>query len=375
MKTRFRSFPSLVAILIGALSVPRVPESLRQSADRAGVLIGTAVRPSQFSEAAYVSALAREYNMIEPEDAMKWWVIRRDPGKFDFRQGDEVVRFAQAHEMKVRGHCLVWGRSNPDWLTQGHFTPTQLAELLHEHIDESMKHYSSQVFAWDVVNEALDENGKVRDSLWYNQPGIGFAGRATAYIEQAFRWAHEADPHVLLFYNDAEGEGLDRKSDAIYAMVRDFRNRGIPIDGVGLQLHISQLNADTHGIAANIARLTALGLQVHITELDVSLAVNAGGELVHREDLQRQAEIYRQVVRACLQSTGCTAIQTWGFTDRYSWVGSSSRGARGGRCHLTGVTSRNRLTMPFWRNSTRAGAPQTRARNVVELNYLATEAV
>jgi endo-1,4-beta-xylanase len=330
MKTRFCSFPSLVAILIGALSVPRVPESLRQSADRAGVLIGTAVRPSQFSEAAYVSVLAREYNMIEPEDAMKWWVIRRDPGKFDFRQGDEVVRFAQAHEMKVRGHCLVWGRSNPDWLTQGHFTPTQLAELVHEHIDELMKHYSSQVFAWDVVNEALDENGKVRDSLWYNQPGIGFAEKGTAYIEQAFRWAHEADPHALLFYNDAEGEGLDRKSDAIYAMVRDFRNRGVPIDGVGLQLHISQLNADIPGIAANIARLTALGLQVHITELDVSLALTAEGELVHKEDLQRQAEIYRQVVRACLQSAGCNAIQTWGFTDKYSWVGSSSRGARGG---------------------------------------------
>jgi len=329
MTTRTRSFPTLAAILTGVLAAPGPPASLRQAADHAGMLIGTAVRPSQFSETAYISTLAREYNMIEPEDVMKWWVVRRDPDKFDFRQGDEVVRFAQAHEMKVRGHCLVWGRTNPDWLTQGNFTSGQLSQLLHDHIEQVMKHFAGQVFAWDVVNEALDENGKVRDSLWYNQPGIGFAGKGTLYIEQAFRWAREADLHALLFYNEAEGEGLNRKSDAIYAMVKDFRDRGVPIDGVGLQLHISQLNADIPGIATNIARLAALGLQVHITELDVSLPVDTHGEPLRKEDLERQGEIYRGIVRACMQSSGCTAIETWGFTDKYSWVGSSSHGTRG----------------------------------------------
>jgi len=329
MTTRFRPFPSLAAILVGALAAPGPPMSLRQAADHAGVLIGTAVRPSQFTEAAYASTLAREYNMVEPEDATKWWVVRAEPDKFDFRQADEVVRFAQSHDMKVRGTCLVWGHTNPDWLTQGHFTPAQLSQLLHEHIEQVAKHYAGEVFVWEVVNEALDENGQVRDSIWYNQPGIGFAGKGTLYIEQAFRWAHQADPHTLLFYNDTEGEGLGRKSDAIYAMVKDFRDRRVPIDGVGLQLHISQLNADIPDIAANIARLAALGLQVHITELDVSLPIDARGELVHEEDLQRQAEIYRGVVRACLQNPGCTAIQTWGFTHKYSWIGSSSRHTRG----------------------------------------------
>ena len=140
-----------------------------------------------------------------------------------------------------------------------------------------MKHYAGQVFAWDVINEALDENGHLRDSPWYNQPGIGLAGKGTAYIEQVFRWAREADPHALLFYNEAQGEGLNRKSDAIYAMVKDFRRRGVPIDGVGLQMHISRLDLDTAAIAANIARLTALGVQVHITELDVSLPIDSNG--------------------------------------------------------------------------------------------------
>jgi endo-1,4-beta-xylanase len=297
-------------------------------AQSTGILVGTAVRPSLFSEGAYSATLAREYNLVEPEDAMKWWTLRPDAGTFDFRAGDEVVRFAQAHNMKIRGHCLVWDHDNPEWLAQNHFTPSQLSHLLQEHIETVMKHYAGQVFAWDVVNEALDENGHLRDSPWFNQPGIGLAGKGTAYIEQAFRWAHQADPQALLFYNEAEGEGLNRKSDAIYAMVKDFRRRGVPINGVGLQMHISQLDVDTAAIASNIARLTALGVQVHITELDVSLPLNPDGAAANH-DLKRQAEVYRGIVRACLQSPGCTAIQTWGFTDKYSWIGSHAHGTRG----------------------------------------------
>lgn len=305
------------AILAGAMASACCAQSLRQQAENAGLLIGTAVRPGQFSEAAYTSTLAREFSMAEAEDAMKWRALRPNATAYDFRQGDEVVRFAQAHHMKVRGRCLVWGRDNPDWLTQGHFTSRQLALLLHEHISRVMKHYAGRVFAWDVVNEGLDENGAVRDSLWYNQLGIGSSEKGTAYIEQVFRWAHEADPRALLFYNEAEGEGLNHKSDVIYAMVKDFKQRGIPIDGVGLQMHIPNLNADIAAIAANIARLTALGVQVHITEIDVSLPVDSNG-MLQAENLTRQADVYRGIVRACLNSSGCTAIQTWGFTDKYS---------------------------------------------------------
>jgi endo-1,4-beta-xylanase len=303
-------------------------QTLREAADSAHLLVSTAVRPSMFSEAAYSTTLAREFNMVEPEDAMKWWTVRREAGRFDFREGDEVVRFAQAHGMKVRGHCLVWDHDNPGWLTQGRFTPAEMSRLLQEHITTMMKHYAGQVFAWDVVNEAMDENGRFKNSPWYNQPGIGLSDKGSAYIEWAFRWARDADPQALLFYNEAEGEGLNRKSDAIYAMVRDFKRRGVPIDGVGLQMHVSDSDLDTAPIAANIARLTALGVQVHITELDVSLPVDAGGVAGH-DDLVRQAEAYRGVVRACLQNPGCTAIQTWGFTDKYSWIGSHSHGTRG----------------------------------------------
>ena len=122
---------------------------------------------------------------------------------------------------------------------------------------------------------------------------------------------------------------MNPKSDAVYAMIKDFKQRGVPIDGVGLQLHISKLDFDADPIAKNIARLSALGVQVHITELDVSLPVDATGA-IRSDDLQRQADIYRNVLHACLQNPGCTAVQTWGFTDKYSWIGSHSHGARGG---------------------------------------------
>jgi endo-1,4-beta-xylanase len=303
-------------------------QTMREAADRAGLLLGTAVRPAQLSEPAYASVLAREFNMVEAEDVMKWWVLRPNADTYDFRQADELVRFAELHGMKVRGHCLTWGRNHPGWLTQGRFTQRQLSQLLHEHIQRVMKHFSGQVFAWDVVNEALDENGLPRDSLWYNQPGIGFANEGTHFIEQAFRWAREADHNALLFYNEAEGEAGGHKADAIYDMVRDFKRRSVPIDGIGLQMHVPALEVDFSALAANIGRLTALGLQIHITELDVSVPIDAAGN-ASANDLSRQAEIYRHIVRICLDHPGCTAIQMWGFTDKYSWIGSHSRGTLG----------------------------------------------
>jgi GH35 family endo-1,4-beta-xylanase len=234
-------------------------QSLREQATRAGMLIGTAVRADQLKEATYTEPLAREFNMVEAEDAMKWWVIRPAPETFDFAQGDRIAAFAHAHGMKVRGHTLVWGRSNPQWLSEQKRTPTQLSALLHEHIARVVSHYRGKVFAWDVVNEGFDEHGDVRPTIWYNQPGIGLAGNSTGYIEQALQWAHAADPAALLFDNEAEAETLNPKSDAIYAMVRDFRRRGVPIDGVGLQMHVFDLHPDLAGIDRNIGRFAALG--------------------------------------------------------------------------------------------------------------------
>ena len=328
-------------------------QSLREAAQASGLLIGTAVRPTALSEPAYASTLAREFNMLEPEDALKWEVVHPERESYDFSQADQIVDFAARHGMKVRGHTLVWHRQNPKWLTEGKYTSGELAEILEKHIKTVAGHYRGKIFAWDVVNEAFDElhPGELRSTIWRDQPGIApsFELRASSnpvrselaarssqqaysYIEQCFRWAHEADPQALLFYNEAEAEVINPKSDAIYAMVRDFRQRGVPINGVGFEMHIAHLHADVASISANIERFAALGVQVHITEMDVALPVDANGN-ARAEDLQLQADIYRQIATACvahrLSDSGCTAIQTWGFTDKYSWIGSHSKKIEG----------------------------------------------
>jgi endo-1,4-beta-xylanase len=306
------------------------PRSLRQEADRLDKLVGAAVDPSHFTESSYVATLAREFNMVEPENVMKWAAIRPSQGQFDFGPADQVVAFAEAHGMKVRGHNLLWGEFNPDWLTQpGAFTPDELFRLLRDHIWRVMDHYAGQVFAWDVVNEAFDEHGKLQDSIWYNQPGIGLAGGGTAYIEQAFCWARETDPDALLFYNDWGAEGINPKSNAVFEMVKDFKSRGVPIDGVGLQTHLDFRTGDLHELSTNIKRLAKLGVTVHVTEMDVALPLDRHGDPADPADLSIQASLYGEVAAACARLPGCTAFQTWGVTDLYTWLLDYTHGEEG----------------------------------------------
>jgi endo-1,4-beta-xylanase len=230
--------------------------------------------------------------------------------------------------MQVRGHTLVWTHQNPSWLVQGTFLEKELRRILREHILKVVGHYRGRIFAWDVINEAADETGALRGSLWYDQPGIGLSAKNTAYIEQAFRWAHEADPKALLFYNDAGAEAMNTKSDALFTMLTEFRRRKVPIDGIGLQMHLD-LSADVSSIAENIHRFCDAGLLVHITEADLGIPVDNVRRPLNTADLERQAEILQGVLSACLAQRGCTVFQTWGFTDKYSWINSSSHGTRG----------------------------------------------
>ena len=328
-KLRNISTPVLATlVLLFPFVLPCPAQTLSQAAARINLQVGTAVNPALFSEPQYARTLAREFNMIEPENAMKWTATEPAPGEFNFTAGDAVVAFAVAHPMKVRGHNLLWGEHNPAWLGSGQFTTEQLHEMMKAHIIAVASHYRGKVFAWDVVNEALGNRGEVKHSIWYDRPGIGMAGKETEYVAQAFRWARQADPDALLFYNDYDAEGLNAKSNGIYAMVKDFKKRGLPIDGVGLQMHVGLDNVPGD-VAANIERLTALGLQVQITEMDVRLPINSAGELLDPTDLERQAKVYGQIAEICASHPGCTAFQTWGFTDRYTWLVHFTQGKFG----------------------------------------------
>jgi len=292
------------------------PQSLRDLADQRGIKIGAAVDPSHFTESLYATTLAREFNQAEPENAMKFGPIHPGLTTYNFDPADQIVDFAQSHSMAIRGHNLVWYNQLPGWLTSANYTPEQLSSILQDHINTVAGRYAGKLSAWDVVNEAFNGDGTLRSYLWYDSPGIGLKG--TGYIEQAFRWAHAADPKALLFYNDYSAETINTKSDAIYRMAQDFKARGVPIDGIGLQMHFTTNTGPLASMEANIKRITDLGLEVQITELDVRLPVNSG--VASAASLATQAQIYHDITALCLKFPLCTAIQSWGFTDKYSWI-------------------------------------------------------
>jgi endo-1,4-beta-xylanase len=188
---------------------------------------------------------------------------------------------------------------------------------VHEHIAHVVGHYKGKVYAWDVVNEPFNENGSMRTSVWYNAPGIGFSGQGTRTIEQALRWAHEGDPNAKLFVNEYGADVINPKSDAVYAMAKDFVQRGVPLSGIGFELHINPWFVDPAALdsmAKNLKRLADLGLEVQFTEVDVRLPNPTF------QNLTGQADAYRDLMNVCLQQPACTLFQTWGFTDLHSWI-------------------------------------------------------
>jgi len=250
---------------------------------------------------------------------MKWAATEPAMGQFRFEKGDAIVGFANSHNQKVRGHNLVWGEYNPSWLEGGNFNATGKLAILKNHIQNVVSHFKGKVIAWDVVNEAILDNPSYNNvfkrNVWY--PDI------PDYVDLAFQWASQTDPNVKLFYNDFSAEGSGPKADAVYEMVRSMKQRGIPIHGVGLQFHVSlQYSPNIPSVYTNIQRLVALGLEVHITEMDVSIKGGSGSQ---SQILAAQAGIYSNVMRACMLNVNCTAFVTWGFTDRYTWLSSSEQ--------------------------------------------------
>jgi endo-1,4-beta-xylanase len=249
--------------------------------------------------------------VLVPENEMKLYALEPQQNVFDFGAADALVRFAHSNRMQVRGHVLVDNSQFPDWLAQGHFTRDQLIAILRTHILTVVGHFRGQVVAWNVVNEGIANDGGIRDNLWSRVIGPD-------YIGMAFTWAHQADPAAKLFYNDFGADGINAKSDGIYALVQNLKRRDVPIDGVGLEMHLGlQIHPQVDDVVANMNRFGALGLEVAITELDVR--IQDGGGSMH-DRLLAQAQIYRDMALACHRSHACMNFITWGFTDRYSWI-------------------------------------------------------
>ncbi len=285
--------------------------TLRKAAEKSGRWIGAALGTYHLGDATYSAVAATEFNYLTPENEMKWIVTERAPSEFDFVGGDALVAFAEEHQMRVKGHCLVWYSQLPNWV-KALETADEVRLAMTRHIQQVAGHFRGKIAAWDVVNEAIDDGNAnaLRDNVFLQYLGEG-------YIDEAFHLARAADPGALLFYNDYSIEGLGGKSDAAYALVKRLVESGVPIDGVGLQMHIGVGYPSAADIESNIRRLGDLGLLVNISEFDVNLCDYPGDQSAKFE-VQRQR--YHDVVAACLAVPKCQAITLWGVTDKYSWL-------------------------------------------------------
>lgn len=286
--------------------------SLKTAGSAAGKLVGAATQSGFLGDGRYAEVLDREFNYLTAEYEMKWSVVEPSPGVHNFSPGDAIVSHAFGHGMQVKGHTLVWHNSLPNWVKA--LPADELRTAFESHIRTVADHFRGRVLAWDVVNEAVADDGSgLRDTLFRQKLGDG-------YVAEAFRLARAADPQALLFYNDYGGEGTGAKSDRIYDLVAGLRAQGVPIDGVGLQMHISAAGrASDASISANMRRLASLGLLVNISEMDVRIAA-LPGSAASRLETQRSA--FHDVVRLCVLEPRCHAVTFWGFTDAHTWIGN-----------------------------------------------------
>ena len=259
--------------------------------------------------------LLREFDSITPENEMKMEALQpRRRGEYDFTRADAIVAFAQSNAKRVRGHTLVFGNQLPWWLSRGKWSREELLAILEDHVKTVVGRYRGRVDEWDVVNEAVLDDGSYRDSVWYR--GIG-----PEYVELAFRWAREADPQARLFYNDIAAEWPGAKMEKILALARDFRSRGIPIDGIGLQMHTETAGYPRRAqILSAMRRYAEVGLDIAVTEMDVATSATSG---TREQKLAAQAAAYGDAALACAEVAACQSFTTWGVGDRYTWIGSS----------------------------------------------------
>jgi endo-1,4-beta-xylanase len=321
--------------------------TLRTMADPMQHLIGVAVRTSRLSDTRYTGAV-REFNSLTHENEMKWDTIEPQPGVFNWTAADQTIAFAEQNGMQVRGHTLVWHSQIPQWV-RDLATRDDALLAMERHITEVVSRYKGRIFAYDVVNEAFTDGNfqamtpprlRGSDPADATDPNNanGNSGNDSPfrrligedYIDRAFIAANAADPDAKLFYNDYSADGAGPKSDAIYAMAQGMLQRGVPIHGIGLQMHLGTNaggNTSPEAIAANMQRIADLGLEVHITELDVSICRGMITDVAERRRLQR--ERLASITQTCLAQPACTALTVWGVGDSDSWRDDECQG--GGR--------------------------------------------
>ncbi|WP_421941278.1 endo-1,4-beta-xylanase [Pedobacter sp.] len=272
--------------------------------------------------------IRHQFNSITAENAMKMGNLQPFEGKFYWKNADSIVNFAQQNGIKVRGHNLCWHEQTPNWIFKGkvggEVTKAILLQRLKTHITTVVNRYKGKIYAWDVVNEAIDDNpnNDLRNSRWYQICGED-------YILKAFEYAHAADPDAQLFYNDYNTERPEKR-ERIYRLLKRLKDKGVPIHGIGLQAHWSLQEPTEDELVSAIKRYASLGLKIQFTELDISIypwEKNRRERKANETDQftteleQKQLKQYAMVFKVFRSFKDViTNVTFWNISDRHSWL-------------------------------------------------------
>jgi endo-1,4-beta-xylanase len=307
-------------------------------------LLGAAINRAQFygEDKRGMPIIKAQFNSITPENVLKWQLVHPSPGKFDFAASDRYVEFGETNHMFIIGHTLIWHQQTPRWVFEDEdgnpIDRGVLLQRMREHILTVVSRYRGRIKGWDVVNEALNDDGTLRESPWRKLIGDD-------YIEKAFQFAHEADPQAQLHYNDYALENPRKRRGAI-ALIKKLQAEGIPIAAIGLQSHVKMDWPSTNQVDETISDFAKLGVKVMITELDVDVVpatqanrtaditlnarpnanadVYAAGlpEAMQQALAKRYADLFRVYLK---HRADISRVTFWGVTDGDSWLNSRGR--------------------------------------------------
>lgn len=297
--------------------VPSLAKSLGDYFPNVGVAVGSY---SLASTDIHSQIVGKHFNTLVAENEMKPESLQKVKGKFTFDNADAIASYAIDHNMKMRGHTLLWHSQVPDWFFQDPNDPKkpatreQLLSVLHDHITTVLTHFKTKygdknpIFCWDVVNEVLNGDGTLRDSKWLQIIGPD-------YIKYAFQYAHEADPNMQLYINDYGIEGNNAKTQGMYNLVKSLLDAGVPVTGVGFQMHISITN-NVNDIKTSIEKIASLGVKVQVTELDMS----TNGD-VSPNALLQEARLYKNLFDMFkTEKKYINTVVFWNISDDLSWL-------------------------------------------------------
>jgi endo-1,4-beta-xylanase len=313
----------LVSVYFAVANRPVTPvlpsPPLKVLAKKHNIELGNFAILTRIGEKPYSDILTQQFDFVLADNTPNWYFtdggLRPSENSYNFKQMDEVMNYAKTHNMPVQAHHYLWGEEKwlPEWLKNGNYNKEQLTKLIDEHIETVGGRYKGKIREWTVVNEAFTRGRNVNGlrDWWGDHTG------GKRYIDQAFITARKIDPNAKLILNDFNNEAVNSISDEMYEYIKRAKSRGVPIDGIGMQMHIDGRHPPTKDeVKGNMERFGKLGVEVYVTEFDVNMNdVKAEGD----DKDKIQADIYYEMMRACIESKVCHSFAILGITDKESW--------------------------------------------------------